>query len=518
MGRPKKSAASTAKTLRSSKSTSALKNAATSSTPALVFKSSKITRWSEKKKTEDGGVSSVTVKVDVESTAVVKVDEEVAGKKSQESKTKSSIPVTPRKKKRGIEEEEEDSVTPVTKRVKSNGPSDEDAATITTPSKPESFSSDITVSAPPPTPLSTSITSDTSTAVTESNEQDSRKPLVLPKRIARLAAIHSSIISLLLVHYATHSHSQPAILSEYLTQISRNAGTNVSLVDLQRVTTLSQKTIRLILVEGRGNAIELVNGVSGNISNLGPQFKTRVEKWWKEISTDKDEGEALDEIELAAILPQKSPHANLTPPVTPSKPIKTIQPLSKGQRRLLDLKSFTLTKQTSLSPSPVKKQENILSPSNSPSLSSRNSSLLERIRAKAQAAKSAAPPPPPEVQKRRTALQWLEAIIPILLQLTTPASTDILGKNKKTKLTVPSTTSYPMSTIVQNVKTSLQKPISRQEVEASLRVLADEVASEFVKIVEWKGDSTGNPLVGVVFDRNGRHKVENWKYVEEDSV
>ncbi|KAF3929450.1 hypothetical protein AA313_de0205969 [Arthrobotrys entomopaga] len=517
MGRPKKSATAAPKILRGSKSTSALKNAAATPTPAIVFKSSKITRWSEKKKKIEDGTVSSDVKVEV-----VKVDEETTRKavkeKPQETKTKSSIPVTPRKKKRGIEEdEEEEPETPVTKRVKSNGLGNEVTATITTPSKTKSFSSDTTVSSSPSTLLSTSITSDASTTITELDETPPPKPLVLPKRIGRLVTIHSSIISVLLLHYATHSHSQPAILSEYLTQISRNAGTNVSLTDLQRITTLSQKTLRVILVEGRGNAIELVNGVSGNISNLGPQFKTRVEKWWKEQGSDKDEGEALDEIELAAILPQESRHANPTPPVTPSKPIKTIQPLSKGQRRLLDLKSFTLTKQTSVSPSPIKKQENIPSPSKSPSLTSRNSSLLERIRAKAQAAKSAAPPPPPEVLKRRTALQWLESIIPILLHLTTPTSTDILGK-KKTKLAVPSTTSYPMATIIENVKTSLQKPISSQEIEASLRVLADEVASEFVKIVEWKGDSTGNPLVGVVFDRNGRHKVENWTYVEEDAA
>ncbi|EPS44681.1 hypothetical protein H072_1324 [Dactylellina haptotyla CBS 200.50] len=521
---PKKSTAAP-KNLRSTKSTSALKNAAaTKTTAAIAFKATKITKWSEKKKKESEGLVSEVVQVEVEQKTEVNAVEEnpVAAEKAEnESSAKPrNVPATPGKK-RGIEDDQEASVVKRTRIY--------DPAAPVTPSKRKARSSTTTTTVPldalvvSSSSLSSSITSEASTAITEPNEEDQENLAgspALPKRIVRLITIHSSLISLLLMHYATHSHSQPAVLSGYLTQISRNAGTNVSLIDLQRIITLSQKTIRLINVDGRGNAVELVNGVSGNISKLGPEFKQYVEKWWKQKTSrgPADEDEILKEIELAPITVESAPCDTLTPPVTPSKPIKPVSAsLSKGQRRLLDLKSFTLTKQTSLSPSPVKK-ENIISPSKSPSVANRNASLLERIRAKAAATKSAPAAPSPEVMQRRAALQWLESIIPILLQLTTPSSTGILGNTKKPKLSVPSTTSFPMATVVQNVKTSLQKPISTEEVERSLRVLADEVASEFVKIVEWKGDSTGSPLVGVIFDRNGRHTVENWKYVEEDAV
>ncbi|RVD81597.1 uncharacterized protein DFL_009454 [Arthrobotrys flagrans] len=524
MGRPKKSSTATAakKGAKTSKSTATLKGQSTlkaqttlknsvakgtaaTSTSGIKFKASKITRSSEKKKEKE---AEEVVKVEVEKTVVKEVNSTattptttttttaVESKEAKEEK----VPVTPRKtrNKRTIEDTLEDSVV---KRVKV----DDEPIQTPTPSKRR---------AAPPVPVTASSKA-TKPVEEEGDNEEEEEDNALPKRILRLITIHNSIISLLLLDYAT----QPAILSEYLPQISRNANTNITLVDLQRIVTLSKGTIRLVVVENRGNAIELVDGVNWKTSNLGQEFRSRVEKWWegKTKAERKDEDKLLGSIELAEILPENSSVQTTglqTPPVTPSKPKGlTTTPLSKGQRRLQDLKNFTLSKRTSLSPSPIKKKENIsLSTGKSPSVTNRNSSLLERIRAKAQAASSARPPPPPEVLQRRTAMQWLESIIPILLQLTTPAST--LGA--MSKLHVPSTTSFPMTTVIQNVKTSLQKPISNEDVERSLRLLADEVAGDFVKIVEWKGDSTGSPLVGVVFNRNGRAKVEGWKYVDEE--
>ncbi|KAK6332568.1 hypothetical protein TWF730_004228 [Orbilia blumenaviensis] len=530
MGRPKKSSTATApkrgskalKTAAALKGQTTLKTqttlkssvaknatSTTSATSGIKFKASKVTRSSEKKKEKD--VEEI-VKVEVEktvgevaTTATTTTTTTTTTVEVKEAKIEKA-PVTPRKtrNKRTIEDAFEDSIA---KRPKFDDTVDEPTQTPT-PSKRKTVSP-VTRKAAPKTPQPSKDEEG------DEEEDEEEEDNTLPKRILRLITIHNSITSLLLLDYAT----QPAILSEYLPQISRNANTNVTLVDLQRVATLSKGTIRLVVVENRGNAIELVNGVNWRTSNLGQEFKIRIEKWWegKTKAERKDEDKLLGSIELAEIVAAESSSQKTglqTPPVTPSKPKGVLTtPLSRGQRRLQDLKSFTLSKQTSLSPSPVKKKENIsLSTGKSPSVANRNSSLLERIRAKAQAASSAPAPPPPEVLQRRTAMQWLESIIPILLQLTTPVST--LGTNSK--LHVPSTTSFPMATVVQNVKTSLQKPISTEDIERSLRLLADEVAGEFVKIVEWKGDSTGSPLVGVVFNRNGRAKVEAWKYVDEE--
>ncbi|KAK6339260.1 hypothetical protein TWF718_008682 [Orbilia javanica] len=547
MGRPKKSSTATAakKVAATSKKSAAtvkgqttlktqttLKNSvaksatANTATTGINFKASKVTRSSQKKKEE-------VVKVEVEKTVVEEdtatatttatatattasktgatATKTVENKKEEpkEEPKEEKAPVTPRKtRKRTIDDAVEDSVV---KRARLDDALDEPIQTPT-PSKRR-----VTSSIPAASQSKTTKAAKRQEKSGEEEEEEEEEDNALPKRILRLITIHNSIISLLLLDYAT----QPAILSEYLPQISRNANTNITLVDLQRIVTLSKGTVRLVKVENRGNAIELVNGVNWKTSNLGQEFRTTVEKWWegKTKAQRKDEDKLLGSIELAEILPEENPSSQTTglqtPPVTPSKPkgLATTAPLSKGQRRLQDLKGFALSKQASLSPSPSKKKENIsVSTGKSPSVANRNSSLLERIRAKAQAANSAPAPPPPEVLQRRTAMQWLESIIPILLQLTTPAST--LGA--KSKLHVPSTTSFPMTTVIQNVKTSLQKPISTEDVERSLRVLADEVASDFVKIVEWKGDSTGSPLVGVVFNRNGRAKVEGWKYVEEE--
>ncbi|KAF3198392.1 hypothetical protein TWF106_004616 [Orbilia oligospora] len=544
MGRPKKSSTATAakKGAKTSKSTATvkgqttlktqttLKNSLTKSTTStatsgIKFKASKVTRASEKKKGKEVEEEEV-VKVEVEkkkeaveevastttvTNATATTTATTTAVESKETK-EEKVPVTPRKtrNKRTIEDILED---PVSKRVKLDDTADEPAQTPT-PSKRRTTSS-------VPATASSKVSKPIEQEEKGDDEEEEEEDNALPKRILRLITIHNSIISLLLLDYAT----QPAILAEYLPQISRNANTNITLVDLQRIVTLSEGTIRLLVVENRGNAIELVNGVNWKTSNLGQKFKTRIEKWWegKTKAERKDEDKLLGSIELAEILPENTTSSTSssqattglqTPPVTPSKPkgVATT-PLSKGQRRLQDLKNFTLSKQTSLSPSPIKKKENIsLSTGNSPSVANRKSSLLERIRAKAQAASSTPAPPPPAVLQRRAAMQWLESIIPILLQLTTPAST--LGT--KSKLHVPSTTSFPMTTVIENVKTSLQKPVASEDIERSLRLLADEVATDFVKIVEWKGDSTGSPLVGVVFNRNGRAKVEGWKYIEEE--
>ncbi|KAF3932169.1 hypothetical protein ABW20_dc0108675 [Dactylellina cionopaga] len=551
MARPKRSTAG-AKKAGNTKSTSVVKKpAAAVPAPVLAFKASKITRWAEKKKNEESNGIVETVQVEVEKkektdVKVVEVTEEVTKehpKKTSTTKT-DKAPITPRKTrtKRTIEDVQGDES--IAKRTKTNDTNVDGPAAISSNKIAEKDTNDITTATPTKRKTSSSVAvtspdtvavpspssqlpSETSITATEPDEETRLPPsdLVLPKRISRLVTIHSSIISVLLMHYASHNHSQPAILSEYLKQFSRNAATNVELVDLQRIITLAQKTLRLTFIEDCGNAIELANGISG-ISRLGAEFKKQTEQWWYEkgVIGTSSEDELLDGMELAAILPrgstaQPSDAAGVvTPPVTPVKSTK-YGPMSKGQRRLQDLKSFTLTKQTLLSPSSVKKENVSLpsSPSKSPSVANRNMSLLERIKAKAQAAKSGPAPEPLEVTHRRQALQWLEPIIPILLQLTAPSSSNILGgASQKYKLSARATTSYPMATVIQNIRTSLQKPISNGEAERSLRILADEVASDFVRIVEWKGDSTGTPLVGVVFDRNGRHKIENWKYVEEE--
>ncbi|KAJ6257907.1 hypothetical protein Dda_7697 [Drechslerella dactyloides] len=526
MPRPKRSAAvkSSSQTLKTTKATSTAKTA-TKSAP-LAFKASKITRWSEKKKEKAGEEESTVQTVEIEEqevtveVKVVPAEDEAASTtikngsgavetEGEKDEGKGGVrddaevqPTTPRKRrsKRTIEDTQDEE--PAVKRTKVHDDDNEAAL----PQLPSDETAD--PSSPP------SLPSDASTVPTDiSTSDDPSPPAPLPKRISRLLAVHSATISLLLVHYATHGASQPAILTNYLPQISRNAGTNVALTDLQRITTLSSGSLRLVRVERRGDAIELVNGVSAGISNLGSTFKQSLEKWWHgQHTAGRNEQEALDGIELAAISSISQPSSGTSTP----KSTKSSNLLSKGQRRLQDLKSFTLTKQSqspSPSPSPAKKENVPTVPG--ASVANRGSSLLERIRAKAAAAASAPPPPPPEVLQRRTALQTLECIIPILLQLTAPLSAAGRGGGGGKKLVTPSTASFPMTTLIANIKMSLGRPIASEDVERSLRVLADEVASEFVRIVEWKGDSRGEALVGVVFDRKGREKAEKWRYVEE---
>jgi len=325
--------------------------------------------------------------------------------------------------------------------------------------------------------------------------------LSLPPVLSTIISTHSFLLTHLLLHYSTNALHAPSILSKLLPQLSKSVRKDIVINDLQRISALSNGVIQVVRTE-QGLSVELVgDGILGRIENLRLEFTNNVRQWW---DTNKTEGGGnhTDEtiisllpiaaiIEPAVAISSTLRQGGSNSPQTTAK-VKTAKSLllAKGQRRLFDLKQFPVSKSSSSLES-VKK-ENVAP-------DARNTSLLDRIRAKAAAAAAAPEPESEESIQRTSALQSLENIIPILLQLTNSQKT--------------STSSFPMSTIISHVKNSFRNPIAAENIEKALRVLADEVASEWCRVVEWPGVSAGSKgVVGVVFERKEKKVVEGWKY------
>jgi len=204
-----------------------------------------------------------------------------------------------------------------------------------------------------------------------------------------------------------------------------------------------------------------------DVEKLNDQFESNIHHFWQHQSS-------TDIPAFIATLPLA--------PISVCASLSKISPLlAKGQRRLTDLKAGVIRAQLSAA-SPLKTTSS--APSARPkAVQSRSSSLLERIQAKQLHQATLPPPPSPEALARRNALQRLDEVIPVLEILTTSGSrsshngaTEEVGGNRVSSFTMP--------TVVQHLQMSLRNPISREEAERCVGLLAEEIAPGWVGIRE----------------------------------
>jgi hypothetical protein len=166
--------------------------------------------------------------------------------------------------------------------------------------------------------------------------------------------------------------------------------------------------------------------------------------------------------------------------------------LAKGQRALSELKNGIVVKQQQ------QKDAKDLA-SNALKNDGTKMSLLDRIRFK-QLAKSQLPLPPsgPELE-RRAALQRVKDVAAMVSMLS-------LAK------AVPRQ-SFTMTAILEKLKDSLRMPISKEEGANCVRLLAREVAPEWIKVVTIGGKETvvvqrsNEPIDMVIQERVGKLSV-----------
>ncbi len=315
----------------------------------------------------------------------------------------------------------------------------------------------------------------------------------LPDELQDLVNLHSSFLTALSLHYAHNGSMTPADLRDLGPGIERAwRKRKVTLQDVRRILAIgwhkrveeSETAGSLYLSDyGHGKiCVEIADHSDSRMTTRRPvneevlntAFSRDLEQRWICYKTDNPaEPSPSNFLSSLALLP-----------ITPCTSHSQIRPLlSKGQRRLEDLKSGAIKAQqkplsiTSANPTALP-QPNIKQ------ASARSTDLFSRLKAK-QFHQSTLPlPPSTEALARKSALQRLHDIMPVLESLAFSskkhANDDATAVGVRSAV---SPVSFTIPTLVQHLQMSLRNPIGKEEVTRSLRMLA-EVAPEWVTLKE----------------------------------
>ncbi len=370
-------------------------------------------------------------------------------------------------------------------------------------------------SSPPPSRLSSPSTSPATTRSSSPNcDQEER----LPEELQDLVDLHSSFLSALSLHYAHHGCLTPVdlrVLNGSASAIWRKRGVEVN--DTRRILAIAQcaqpsQTVptsgarTLALVDyGRGKiCLELAEAINNPSIHKRPVeeeklhtlFTDSLAQQWQEYLTSNASSASVET--FIATLPFL--------PITACDSLSKLAPLlAKGQRRLEDLKAGAIKAQKFSSLSDPSKARYI---HHRPKLAaSRSDSLLSRIRAKELIQSALPPPPSPAALARKSALQRIEEVVPVLELLTAGCSEHLGGSEKPKQQT--QVQSFTMPTLVQHLQMSFRNPISKEDAVRCVRLLAEMVP-------EWVGLLELGKCVGVTVRRGkavGREEIK--KRVEE---
>ncbi|KAI0451685.1 hypothetical protein F5B21DRAFT_486327 [Xylaria acuta] len=379
----------------------------------------------------------------------------------------TTIPVQPVKRGRGRPPKKARPEPTPRKRVRSPSISDSDVSSIDTgvlfkklrlESSPSRSSSPATV--------------DTSVAGSDSElDTKSTKPGGLPEEVLGLIDLHTAFLKTLTLHYAHNGSNVPADLRVLCPNIARAWGKKkVTDIDIRICLGIINKSpspsngpFRLSNY-GRGKiCIEIEQSRSFgplNENKLNTLFRTNIGALWDEFLANgqRDASAFLTTLPKAPVM--------LCDSVTKASPL-----LLKGQQRLEDLKHGIA----------VKRQEKAVS--NRPSAAvdtpmanadAKKMSLLDRIRLKSMQKAALPAGLSPAQLERRAALQRAEDVA-ALIGMLSRASGD------------GGRVSFTMAALLEKLKDSFRMGISKQEGAVCLRLLASEVAPEWVRIVILSG-------------------------------
>ncbi|PVH71489.1 hypothetical protein DL98DRAFT_397269, partial [Cadophora sp. DSE1049] len=285
----------------------------------------------------------------------------------------------------------------------------------------------------------------------------------LPTELLDLVNLHAAFLTALSIHYAHNGTHSPADLRNLCPDVARAWGKRrVTLEDIRRsIGVLNSSTpegndsriSRLSLSDyGHGKiCIEIkMLAKRGRIARpvnedlLNEIFERGLSSAWEERDAEMDVKDFVEELPLEAI-------------TTCSSLIKMSPLLAKGQRRLEDLKSGITVKET------VQAKIEVSGP---------KLTLLERLRAK-QLQQANMPPPLSKAEiARKAALGRIDEVVAILVILSTSTS---IGQSR---------ISFTLPTIIGKLRDSFKTPMSKEEADTCIRLLASEIAPEWVKLVK----------------------------------
>jgi len=312
----------------------------------------------------------------------------------------------------------------------------------------------------------------------------------LPDELEELIDLHSSLMKALSIHLAHFGIASPVNVATLLPIVTKIWKTrNVTLDDIRRIIGFtecpaSQKNKHSKLVE-----LRMHDYSQGKICIEWPESQTRLswqntteklnkhfvdileDRWssYRPLKVDNDPEQILqsfiDALPLARI------------PLAPSLK-KTAPMFANGQRRLDEFHILARDAQAQAK-NPTIKASHFQS-SSKPDPKSRASSLLDRLMAKKATSLNSDTPTKQDLE-RRAALYRLPELVAILSTLRRSASQQ--------------RQSHTLQSLIKDVQNSARSPMSREEVETSVRLLADEIAVEGVRIID-TGAAMGKSCAG----------------------
>ena len=338
-----------------------------------------------------------------------------------------------------------------------------------------------------------------------SQEQDATTEL--PEELQDLVDLHSCFLTSLSLHYAHNGSMTPADLRILCPTIAKTWGKRrVQYEDLQRLLAIQ----RAPDVEGRGqgpNTFNLSDYGNGKIcvelvesgarqsqkkpigeKGLNDRFSRSLFRQWQAFQ--ENQRTTSSATTFIAALPLHR--------ITPSPSLQKLAPLlSEGQTRLTDLKAGAIRAQeralrvTSGNKVPASQQ----SPKAKDAFA-RSDDLKTRIFAK-QLQQSTLPAPlTPDQLARRSALQRIPEIVPVLESLALSAQRHCDDDAGDPWKQAAKHVSFTMPTLVQNVQMSLRNPVSAEEAVRCVRILAELVP-------EWVGVKEVGKLIGITVRGTG---------------
>ncbi|KAH7148807.1 hypothetical protein EDB81DRAFT_475749 [Dactylonectria macrodidyma] len=292
----------------------------------------------------------------------------------------------------------------------------------------------------------------------------------LPPHLAELVDLHRAFVKTIMIQFAHNGTVVPLDIRNIAPDISHSWGKrNVTVEDIRRCIAIQSSaknnTVSPFIVSdyGRGRVcIELAPH-----EKVTPINEDRLNKHFAEnllaLCAEKSMDEMTDvDIPLGSLSLSELPQAAITNMAIYNKANPL---LAKGQQALSELKNGIAAKQQEESKQAAISNNPLLNPDGT------KMSLLDRLRLK-QLAKANGPLPPsgPELQRRAALNRVTDVAATIsMLSLSNPMS---LPRQ-----------AFTMANILERLKDSLRTPMSNEEGSACIRLIATEIAPEWLRIV-----------------------------------
>jgi len=314
----------------------------------------------------------------------------------------------------------------------------------------------------------------------------------LPPELQDLTRLHAAFLTALFLYYAHNGTTSPANVGAILPMITKNfRKRSVTLQELRKLLALDQSCQQSFFLEDygragiclsrtqpRGRALKRAASYIDE-DDLNCRFEQALQQEWLrwQALVDKEDHSIrafIDQLPLAEIVQNASAE-------------KAAPLFARGQQRLADLKDGQAkAKQEAVKSSAA---DLAAAQKTTQAVQNRGTSLLDRILAK-QAVTASMPAGPTKVQlERRAALHRIEDIARVLNLLT--------GARPRACFSMPA--------MVQQLQQSLRNPISREEVERCLELMAGEITPGFVSVVQ------SGAVKGVVVVKAGKIGSEELK-------